>query len=160
MAENVWQKFRERGFQHSKLVLPNCFQQWPNLIIPQRADSQVGCEPVSTPHVDRRFVVDLSVFPLKNSCHQSHPDKATLPDFQVFPLFLALIVRMFRIFLFFGCVFVVFLCFAACPGLIRMFRILYGLNMRKNGMTGFVGDGFECNPKRGGGRICKRGQSL
>ena len=31
-------------------------------------------------------------------------------------------------------------------GLIRMFRISHGLNMRKIGMTGFVGDGVGRNP--------------
>ena len=36
--------------------------------------------------------------------------------------------------------------FAAWPALIRMFRILYGLNIRKSGMIGFVRDGFGCSP--------------
>ena len=45
-----------------------------------------------------------------------------------------------------------FLGFAACPGLIRMFRIvslyiyIYGLNMKKTGMAGFVRDGFGRSP--------------
>ena len=53
---------------------------------------------------------------------------------------------MFRIFRFIGLICTVFKGFAACPGMIRMFRIFCGLNMRKLGMTGFVGDGSGRNP--------------
>ena len=68
--------------------------------------------------------------------------KAT--PYKAFPFFrclFALIVRMFRIFRFFGCLFTVSPVFAACLGLIRMFRIFYGLSMWKIGMIGFVRDG-------------------
>ena len=42
--------------------------------------------------------------------------------------------------------FAVFLYVCSMPGLICMFRIFYGLNMRKLRVTGFVRDGFGCNP--------------
>ena len=34
------------------------------------------------------------------------------------------------------------------PGLIHIFRMSSGLNMRRIRMTGFVRDGFGCNPNR------------
>ena len=60
---------------------------------------------------------------------QSSLAKPPFPIFGFFFFFLALILRMF---LFLAAFFLfLFLCFAACPGLIRMFHILYGLSMRK-----------------------------
>ena len=40
----------------------------------------------------------------------------------------------------------VFLCFAAFLGVIRIICVFHGLNMRKVGMTDFVRDGFRLNP--------------
>ena len=74
----------------------------------------------------------------------------TKPRFSIFRssvfFVVVLTIRMFRIFWFFGriCSFSVF---AARPELIRMFRIFYGLNMRRIGITRFVRDEFGCNPE-------------
>ena len=79
------------------------------------------------------------------------PDKAILPDFLFFfPFFLSRADRPHvPHFPFFWPHFAVFPVFAACPGLARMFRIFYGLNMRKIGMTdqGWVGVHTSNPPK-------------
>ena len=63
------------------------------------------------------------------------PDNATLLDASSISVFWALTGRTFRIVCFFGCIFAALLCFAACPGLIRLLRIIYGLNIRRIGIT-------------------------
>ena len=63
-----------------------------------------------------------------------HPKPTlTKPPFPIFRFlrFLALTVRTFRVSCFFGVFFAVFPVFCSMSGLICMFRILYGLNMRK-----------------------------
>ena len=75
-------------------------------------------------------------------------DKAILPDS---PFFFSVFSRADRPYVphnpFFSQSVAVFLCFAACLGLIRMFRIFYGLKMRKIGMIGFVEHGCGCDPQ-------------
>ena len=64
------------------------------------------------------------------------PDKATFPDFPVFLFFSRADRPLFRFFR------RLLLSFCSMPGLILMFRIFYGLNMRGSGMTCVVRDGL------------------
>ena len=67
--------------------------------------------------------------------------------FVLFFLFIfPLIVRIFRICLFFGFILASFPLSCTMSGLIRTLRIFQGLSMRKTGMTGFVRDGSGRNP--------------
>ena len=84
---------------------------------------------IGLPKSDRKklwvaYPLPLCLTPLRHSEFFSRADRPHVLHFRFFRLDFAVIPV-----------------FAACPGLIRMFRIFYGLNMRKIGMTGGMGLG-------------------
>ena len=124
------QPIKKRGI---KRLLRECF--FSSLLCTSPLETVVCCQYARAPEF-----VDDPAFSIPVT--QSHPWQ----DFPLSPFFSRWPSACSAFFRCFGCIFAGFPVFCRMPGFIRRFCIFYGLNTRKIGMTGFVRDGFGCNP--------------